>query len=182
MNKHTVSNQASYWSRIFPHPFLSLILALSWLMLMHSVHIAQLLIALLAAIAIPKLTQLFIQPGNPVNWGAVIKLFFVVCWDIVVANIRVAKLVLGRVDQLQPAWIRIPLETTHPQVNTFLALIITTTPGTVSVGLDDEQNNILVHALNTTDTNAVITEIKTRYEQPLMTIFGVQAKEQPHDR
>jgi multicomponent K+:H+ antiporter subunit E len=167
---------SSRWQgRLFPHPFLSFILGISWLMLMHSVALAHLLIALVLAIVLPKLTQFFIQPAQPVHRLTVIKLFFVVLWDIIVANIRVARQVLGPLDQLHPKWIRVPLETNHPQVNTLLALIITTTPGTVSAGLDDDQSNILVHALNSDDANQVINEIKQRYERPLIKIFNVSS-------
>lgn len=161
-------------SRLFPHPFLSLILAASWLMLMHSAEAAHLLLALLVAIIFPKLTQYFIQPAEPVHWPTAIRLFFVVLWDILVANIRVARQVLGPLHQLHPKWIRVPIDSIHPKVNTLLALIITTTPGTVSAGLEEGENNILVHALSTDDPTAVIEEIKQRYEQPLIRIFNVQ--------
>ena len=161
-------------SRLFPHPFLSLILAASWLMLMHSVAAAHVLLAVLVAVIFPKLTQYFIQPAEPVHWPTAIRLFFVVLWDIVVANVRVARQVLGPLHQLHPKWIRVPLDSIHPKVNTLLALIITTTPGTVSAGLEEGENNILVHALSTNDPHAVIAEIKQRYEQPLIRIFNAQ--------
>ena len=169
---------SSRWQgRLFPHPFLSFILGISWLMLMHSVALAHLLIALVLAIVLPKLTQFFIQPAQPVHWLTVIKLFFVVLWDIIVANIRVARQVLGPLDQLHPKWIRVPLETNHPQVNTLLALIITTTPGTVTAGIDDARGDILVHALSTDDSDTDILEIKNRYEKVLMAIFAVELGE-----
>ncbi|RYY79642.1 MAG: Na+/H+ antiporter subunit E [Moraxellaceae bacterium] len=166
--------------RLFPHPFLSLILAASWLMLMHSVEAAHLLLALLVAIIFPKLTQHFIQPAEPVHWPTAIQLFVVVLWDILVANVRVARQVLGPLHQLHPKWVRVPLDTVHPKVNTLLALIITTTPGTVSAGLEEGQNNILVHALSSDDPNAVIEEIKQRYEQPLIKIFNAQINDLPN--
>lgn len=159
---------------LFPHPFISFTLAVSWLMLMHSVEAAHLLLALLVAIIFPKLTQFFIQPAERLHWPTVFRLFGVVLWDILVANIRVAIQVVGPLHKLHPKWVRVPLETRHPQVNTLLALIITTTPGTVSAGLDEDQSNILVHALSTDDPEAVIEEIKQRYEQPLIKIFNVQ--------
>jgi len=72
-------------------------------------------------------------------------------------------------------WLRVPLETQHEEVNTLLAMIITTTPGTVSAGIDQDRGDILVHALNTNDINEEILLIKVRYEKPLMNIFGVKA-------
>lgn len=180
---HPDSDTATVWlarlHRLFPHPFLSFILGASWLMLMHSVATAQVLLAVVVAIVFPKLTQYFIQPAEPIHWPAAIRLFLVVLWDILISNIRVAQQVLGPLHKLHPKWIRVPLDTSHPKVNTLLALIITTTPGTVSAGLEEGENNILVHALSTDDPSAIIEEIKLRYEQPLIKIFNAQPSDLP---
>ena len=162
------------WQKLFPHPFLSVLLAACWLMLIHQISVGNIIIAIVAVTIIPYMTQFFIQPAEPVHWPTVFKLFFVVLWDIIVCNIRVAKQVLGPLESLHPKWVRVPLDTMHPKVNTLLALIITTTPGTVSAGLDDDQNTILVHALNADNTQDVIDDIKTRYEQPLIKIFSAK--------
>lgn len=161
--------------RWLPHPFVSVIVALSWVMLAHSVDAASLVMAFLLATFIPRLIRPFITYTPNIEWKAALKLFFVVLYDIVVSNIQVAKLVLGPIDRLQPKWFRVPLETQHEEVNTLLAMIITTTPGTVSAGIDQDRGDILVHALSTDDENAEIENIKARYEKPLMQIFGVEA-------
>jgi multicomponent K+:H+ antiporter subunit E len=101
----------------------------------------------------------------------------VVLWDIVISNFRVAKMVLGPMDELHPKWYRVPLETEHEQVNTLLAMIITTTPGTVSAGIDQERGDILVHALSTDNAELDIQDIKNRYELPLLEIFDVKIAE-----
>ena len=80
-------------------------------------------------------------------------------------------------DQLHPKWYRVPLETEHEQVNTLLAMIITTTPGTVSAGIDQERGDILVHALSTDHAELDIQDIKQRYEMPLLEIFDVKITE-----
>ncbi|MDR0069429.1 Na+/H+ antiporter subunit E, partial [Acinetobacter sp. 11520] len=79
-------------------------------------------------------------------------------WDIIISNFKVAKLVLGPTKKLHPKWYRVPLETEHEQVNTLLAMIITTTPGTVSAGIDQERGDILVHALSTDNTESDIQD------------------------
>ncbi|MCH7335448.1 Na+/H+ antiporter subunit E [Acinetobacter sp. NIPH 2699] len=160
--------------RWFPHPFVSCLVFLSWLMLAHSLDASDLLIALLLGIVIPRLVRPFIARTPHIHWIPAIKLIFVVLWDIVISNFRVAKMVLGPMDKLHPQWYRIPLETKHEQVNTLLAMIITTTPGTVSAGIDQERGDILIHALSTEDTELDMQEIKQRYEQPLIEIFDVK--------
>lgn len=168
----------SFLDRILPHPFVFVIVGLSWLMLNHSIDLFDLMVAVVLALVIPKLIQPFIIRTPNIHWILALKLFFVVFWDIIICNIRVAKQVLGPLDQLHPKWYRVPLETNHEHVNTLLAMIITTTPGTVSAGIDQERGDILVHSLNTDDPEADILDIKTRYEAPLMAIFSVKEGDQ----
>jgi len=52
-----------------------------------------------------------------------------------------------------------------------LTSMITLTPGTVSAALSDDRKYLLVHVLNLDDEQHLITEIKRRYEAPLMEIF-----------
>lgn len=168
---------ASVFERWFPHPLVSVIVGLSWLMLNHSLDAGTILMALILAVGIPRLVRPFIAHTPNIDWLPALQLFFVVLWDIIVSNIKVAKLVLGPMHKMHPKWFRIPLETQHEEVNTLLAMIITTTPGTVSAGIDQDRGDILVHALSADDTEAEIQNIKDRYEKPLMQIFGVQPGE-----
>ncbi len=168
---------ASVFERWFPHPLVSVIVGLSWLMLNHSLDAGTILMALILAVGIPRLVRPFIARTPNIDWLPAIQLFFVVLWDIIVSNVKVAKLVLGPMHKMHPKWFRIPLETQHEEVNTLLAMIITTTPGTVSAGIDQDRGDILVHALSADDTEAEIQNIKDRYEKPLMQIFGVQPGE-----
>ena len=57
-------------------------------------------------------------------------------------------------------------------------MIITTTPGTVSAGIDQDRGDILVHALSSDNAELDIQDIKNRYERPLMQIFNVPLGEQ----
>jgi len=169
--------KTSFWENWLPHPFVSVIVALSWIMLAHSLDAATLLMALLLGLLIPQMVNPFITRTPNINWRMAVKLFFVVLWDIIVCNIQVAKLVLGPTRNLHPKWFRVPLETQHEQVNVLLALIITTTPGTVTAGIDDDRGDILVHALSTDNAEVDILEIKNRYEKALMAIFAVEVGE-----
>lgn len=161
--------------RILPHPFVSVMVALSWLMLGHSAEIFDFIIAALLGLVIPKLIQPFIVRTPNIHWALAIKLCFVVLRDIIVCNVLVAKQVLGPTKNLHPKWYRVPLDSDHDHVNSLLAMIITTTPGTVSAGIDQERGDILVHSLSTDDPEADILDIKTRYEAPLMAIFSVKS-------
>lgn len=169
---------ATWSNRMFPHPLVSCFVFIAWLMLNHSVSLGNLLLALILAILIPKIMQAFITRTPELDWVTAFKLFFVVLYDIIISNFKVAKLVLGPSHQLHPAWYRVPLDSNHDHVNTLLAMIITTTPGTVSAGIDLQRGDILVHSLSSLDTEADIAEIKARYEQPLIQIFHAEPREE----
>jgi multicomponent K+:H+ antiporter subunit E len=96
----------------------------------------------------------------------------IVLWDIMVANVQVAWIVLTKPNaQMRPAWVIVPLDLRQPEAITILAGTITLTPGTVSADLSDEGHSLLVHALHTDDPDAVRDEIKYRYERRLKEIF-----------
>ena len=72
--------------RWFPHPFVSFLVFLSWLMLSHSLDLTDILVAILLAIIIPRLVGPFISRTPHIHWTPAVKLFFVVLWDIIVSN------------------------------------------------------------------------------------------------
>jgi multicomponent K+:H+ antiporter subunit E len=160
-----------------PHPVLSLVLAVVWLLLQQSVAPAHLLGAAVLALLLPRLLHDFlgdaVRPRSP---RAMLHLAGVVLWDIVMSNITVARIVLNPASEPQPAWVEVPLDARHPTAITLLAAIITMTPGTVSCVIDEQRHSILVHALDCADAAAMAAQIKQRYERPLRSIFdGVDA-------
>ena len=159
--------------RLFPHPILSVLLVVTWLLLVNEFRWGSLVFGMILGVLIP----LFIKPYWPYRstlkslpkYIAYIGLVF---WDIIVANVQVAKIVLFKPNsQLKPAWIVIPLEVRSAEAITVLAGTITLTPGTVSSALSDDRRHLLVHVLHLEDADAVIAHIKNRYEKPLMEIF-----------
>ena len=172
-----MKQKLSFIDRVLPHPFVSVLVGLSWLMLGHSSEAFDIFMAIILGLIIPKIVQPFIVRTPNIHWQPAIRLIFVVLWDIIVSNIRVAKQVLGPTKNLHPKWFRVPLDTDHEHVNALLAMIITTTPGTVSAGIDQERGDILVHALSCDDIDAEIEAIKVRYEIPLIEIFNVEEGE-----
>lgn len=153
------------------HPWLSALLALSWLLLSHSLAPVHLLSAALIGLLVPRLLHEALPPSSRIRIVPALRLILVVLRDIVVSNITVARLVLGPVGRPQPAWITVPLTLTHPTAISLLASIITTTPGTVSSTVDEQRRLILVHALDCSDPLQMVADIKTRYEDPLRQIF-----------
>lgn len=165
----TLPNRRRRW---LSHPSLSVVIATAWLLLQGSVAPAHLLWAAIMGVGLPWLVQDFLGAGAPLRAAAVaLRLALVVLWDILVANFAVARVVLHPGITPQPQWVRVPYTLTDDRGVVLLATIITTTPGTVSCLVDEERREILVHALNADDPQAVAAEILQRYERPLKEIF-----------
>jgi multicomponent K+:H+ antiporter subunit E len=163
--------RAYHW--LLPHPFLTLILALVWMVLQNDFSAGMVVFGLILGIVIPRITSVW-WPDTPQGFrmGKMILYSGVVIWDIVVANIQVAWIVLTVPNsKLKPAWIVVPLELKQPEAITVLAGTITLTPGTVSADLSDEGHSLLVHVLHTDDPDGVRDDIKSRYERRLLEIF-----------
>lgn len=159
--------------RWLPHPALSALLAAVWLLLQQSLAVPQLLGAAVLALLLPRLLHGFLgEPVRPRAWAPALRFALTVLWDIVVANLVVARIVLTPGRRPQPAWVAVPLELRDPTGITLLATVITTTPGTVSCVVDEARGEILVHALDCADPAALVAQIRQRYERPLMEIFG----------
>ena len=160
-------------SRMLPQPLVSLMILALWIAIAPAPSLGQVVLGGVVALAIPWFTHPFWpDPPRLVRPGVAAVLFLRVMWDIVVANVEVARLVLGPADRLHPVFIELPLEIEDPFVATILASIIPLTPGTLSVDIDSERRVLLVHALDVTDIPATIETIKRRYEAPLQEIFG----------
>ncbi len=159
--------------RIFPHPQLSLMMTLVWLLLVNKVTVGNVLLGAILGITIPLITQPFWQ-RRPVlkNPLRIVEYVVIVLWDIVVANVVVAYTIVFKSNaKTHSAWITVPLELTSPEAITILAGTITMTPGTVSSCLTADARAILVHCLDTDDPDGVRDEIKHRYERRLKEIF-----------
>ncbi len=159
-------------SRLLPNPALTLLLTLLWLLLNNALSVGQLVLGLFLGWAIPLLVQGFLVDLPKVRRPLKLCLFLLkVFYDIVVANVSVAKLVLSSRDRLQPAFVEIPMAIEHPFVLAVLTSIISLTPGTVSASLRPGHKMLLIHALDAPDTVALVAEVKSRYETPLLEIF-----------
>lgn len=159
--------------RWLAHPVMSAMLAAGWLTLQQSVDPGNVIAAVVLALVIPRLVGGFLGAGVTLRSFAVaVRLAFIVTWDIIVSNITVAKLVLDPSRTPRPAWVRVPLDLTHPNGVALFASIITMTPGTVSCIVDEDDPHILVHALDCADAAAAARDMKARYEAPLKEIFG----------
>lgn len=158
--------------KFFPHPLLSLALLIAWLLLNNTFSFGHLLLGTFLGLIIPYLSASFWPEHICIKKPFVfIRFIAVLLFDIVVANIAVARQVLGDNKKLHPTFISYPLSIKNQLGISILASTISLTPGTVSCDLSEDQSTLLIHALSAENREEVITHIHQRYEKSLMEVF-----------
>jgi multicomponent K+:H+ antiporter subunit E len=160
-------------TRLLPHPLLTLLLIVVWQMLVNEVTAGSMLLGAILGIVIPILTAPY-WPDRPKLKRPlkVVEYFLIVLWDICVANVVVARIILFRRNSdLRSKWVSVPLELHSPEAITVLAGTITMTPGTVTSDVSACGRALLVHCLDVEDPDALRDQIKDRYERRLKEIF-----------
>lgn len=158
--------------RLLPSIPQSLAVFIFWLLMAEDYGPGNILMALLLAVLMPllagRLEREFARLGR---LRGLVVLTGRLLVDIVVANITVARQVLGPQDALRSQFIWLPLDLTNIHGISALTSVITLTPGTVSAELSEDRCHLLIHCLSVDDPDAMIREIKTRYEAPLREVF-----------
>ncbi|MFU8882685.1 MAG: Na+/H+ antiporter subunit E [Rhodobacterales bacterium] len=160
-------------SRIFPHPLLTLLLVAVWQMLVNYISLGTLVFGLILGIVIPLVTSPYWPDRARLkNPAMIVEFVLIVLWDIVVANVVVARTILFRRNEdMRSTWITVPLDLRTPEAITVLAGTITMTPGTVSSDIAADGRSLLVHCLDAPHPDTVRDTIKHRYERRLKEIF-----------
>jgi multicomponent K+:H+ antiporter subunit E len=159
--------------RLFPHPYLSVTLVVLWMCLVNRFAVGSLVMALILGMAIPLVTAAW-WPGSQriARPFALMRYIGLVVWDVILANVQVAKIVLFMPpDRIASAWITVPLDLHTPEAITLLAGTITMTPGTLTADIASDGRSLLIHALHAPDPDAIRDDIKARYETRLKRIF-----------
>jgi len=162
--------------RVLPAPLLSVALFVLWLVLARSASPGQLIIAVIAAVAIPLLTAPLVPRRPRVRRPqTLVRLILRVGRDVIVSNVAVARGALRPAGRLPGGrFVRMTLELQDPHAIAALATITTVIPGTVWTELAGDRSWYMLHVfdLGKDDVDAFVTRYKARYEHPLKEIFG----------
>ena len=161
-------------SRLLPHPLLSATLALVWILLANDFSVGNIVLGVGIGVLVPKFTSPY-WPGRPRirHPLLIVEYMAIVLYDIVISNIQVARLVIFRAGRkLRSQIVTIPLDLRSPEGISVLAGTITMTPGTLTADVSPDGRSLLVHCLDVTSKDEIVTDIKTRYERRLQRIFA----------
>lgn len=109
------------------------------------------------------------MPLRPLKWSV---FWLKISYDIILANFTVAKQVLNPYEQLKPAIIEVPTVLEDELALAIFCSIINIVPGTLTMRIDREHRLVVVHVLSTDTPEAILQELKTRYEKPLLQLFA----------
>jgi multicomponent K+:H+ antiporter subunit E len=160
-------------NRILPYPGLSLALGAMWLLLHNSFSPAAITGAVLIGIAAPlSLARLEAPRPRVKSFAAAFRLAAIVAYDVVRSNIAVAGIILGAGRAARRSgFVAIPLDLTNQYGLALLAIIITSTPGTLWAQHDPARRQLMLHVLDLVDDGDWIKLVKQRYEPLLMEMF-----------
>lgn len=158
--------------RLFPSIPQSLTVFAFWLLMAEDYSLSAIVMGTLLAFLMPlvaaRLEREFALLGR---LGILPRLGVMLIGDIIKANVTVALQVLNRESRLKSDFVWVPLDMTNIHAISALAAVITLTPGTVTAQLSADRRYLLIHCLNVDDPDAMIADIKRRYEAPLKEVF-----------
>lgn len=141
----------------------NLALALAWCALQGRLSIVNLLVGY--AIGFALLGWLLLRARGRTyvrRLPRLIGFIFVYLFDVIVSSLRIAWEVVSPVPRRKPQLIEVPLDVETDVEIALLANLVTFTPGTVAVDVDE--GRMLVHDMFVEDADQAVARIKRRYE------------------
>lgn len=151
---------------------LNVLLALAWVVLTGEFTPVSFGVGFVLAFLLLGLTERVISPSNYFARASRIVtfvLFFL--WELLLATLRVAYMVLSPRMTLRPAVVAIPLDVQSASEIVLLANLITLTPGTLSLDTSADRRTLYVHALHVEDVETFRREIKEGFERRVKEVF-----------
>ena len=102
--------------------------------------------------------------------GAVISLFLLFLKELFLSSIQVLQIVIRPKMNIQPAIFELETELQHDWEVTLLSALITLTPGTLVVGISDDQKRLYIHALDFEDIDNAVSSIKDTFERAILEV------------
>jgi len=99
-------------------------------------------------------------------------LFFL--WEVLVANLRIARDVVTPKHRMRAGIIAVPLDARTDEEITLLAAMITLTPGTLSLGVSNDRRLLYVHVMYIRDADNLDAErraLKDGFERRLLEVL-----------
>lgn len=149
----------------------NVLLALVWAALIGPFTLANLLMGyVLGYLALLVTTRGGERGGYVWRVRATIGFIVFLVYELVAANIRVARYTVSSLRGLRPAVLAIPLEPMSDIQITTLANLITLTPGTLAIDVAPDRGTLYVHFMHVEDAEREIAAIKCGFERRILEV------------
>lgn len=101
---------------------------------------------------------------------AIIRLFLLFLKELAMSSIQVLRIVIKPNMNLKPAIFELETELKEDWEITLLSALITLTPGTLVVGISDDQKRLYIHALDFEDIDDAVSSIKETFERAILEV------------
>lgn len=143
----------------------TLVLALAWVALTGQLNLPNALFGLLLGFGLARLVApQRLSLGVLRRLPQALSLAAFLLYELLLANVRVASLVLARRPQLRPAILAVPIELKHDWQVALLAGLVTLTPGTLSIEVSSDSRTLFIHFLNLVDPERERRAIREGFE------------------
>lgn len=156
----------------------NLLLALAWVGFNGHFTLGTLAVgAILGRIVLLILAKGGVLPRDEVNQvGRAISLFTYLLWQIILANLRLAKDIVSIQHRMRSGVIQVPLSIETDGEILLLAAMINITPGSVALDVSDDRRTMYVHVMNITTAEEARMEIKDGFERRILQLRLVDTR------
>ena len=105
------------------------------------------------------------------TWAGV-SLAGIFLYDLVVASLAVARIVVAPHPRPMPAIVKVPVDARTDWGITLFAYLVSMTPGSTCLHIAEDRGAIFVHFLHAPDENARAAEIKALFERRILILEG----------
>lgn len=101
---------------------------------------------------------------------AVVSLCLLFLKELILSSFAVFRLVIQPRLNIRPAIFELETELKHEWEITLLSALITLTPGTLVVGISDDQKRLYIHAIDFEDIDDAVSSIKNTFERAILEV------------
>ncbi|WP_033541066.1 Na+/H+ antiporter subunit E [Planococcus sp. CAU13] len=101
---------------------------------------------------------------------AVLSLTVLFLKELTLSSIQVLRIVLRPNMNIKPAIFEMETELKRDWEVTLLSALITLTPGTLVIGISDDQKRLYIHALDFKDIDEAVSSIKNTFERAILEV------------
>lgn len=151
---------------------LNIFLALVWTFLQGELKGSNFAAGLVLGYVVIAISQQVIGSGSYVQRvGRLVTFVLYVIWEIFVASLALARLVIQPRLRLRPAIVAVPLDVETDLEITTLSNLLTLSPGTMTLDVSTDRQTLYVHAIDIEEPEAFRREFKEGLERRVLEVM-----------